>query len=143
MRVDETERRLHDLLRAAGVDPEAATLAATWNVFREFVHEPVETASDGVLVQGGVYRFYRPERYIFDFLRQVQEPGDDELEQLHCKFEFEPTPELRALGTFTEWWFLDEGRPLDDYLDEIRARPEFEAVVGLTPVRGRIFQEGT
>ncbi len=143
MRVDEAESRLHDLLRSAGVDPAAATLVATWSVFREFVHEPVETESDGVLVQGGVYDFYGPERYIFDFLRQVQEPGKDEYEQLHCEFEYEATPELRALGDFNEWWFPDQGRPLDDYLEDMRARPEFDAIARLTPIRGRVYQEGT
>src|SRR5438874_640639 len=98
MLISEAKTRLHDLLRNAGVDPRNPTLIETWAVFRSFVEEPVETRSDGILVQGGTYSFYGPERYIFDFVRQFEVVADDgehdHFEQLHCEFQFEPTASL-------------------------------------------------
>ncbi len=128
-----------------GFDPTTPTLRETWSVFRQFVREEVETRSDGVLVQAGTYSFHGPERYTFDFLRQFEvtcEDGEhDRYEQLHCRFEFEPTPELKALGWFNDWWFADGGSAVEPYLDLMQDRPEFIAVADLQPVEAKVEQE--
>ena len=143
MRVDDAEARLREMMRAASFDPDRPTLIQTWSVFGDFVAEPFDTESDGVLVQGGVYDFDGPERYYFDFVRQVQRHGEDEYVQIHCEFQFAITPELAALGEFNDWWFADEGRDAASFLTEMRARPEFEAVANLEPTAAAIYVEET
>jgi hypothetical protein len=145
MRIDEAEARLHSLLSDAGVDPRSPTFQETWTVFRSFATEPVETKSDGVLVQGAAHSFYGFERYTFDFVRQFEVvDGDgefDHYEQLHCEFCFDPAASVGELASFTEWWFADGGSSLDDFLDEIERRREFAAAVGAVALTGRVEQE--
>jgi hypothetical protein len=145
MQVDETEARLHTMLRDAGVDPSQPQVAATWSVFRSFMTEPVDSASDGVLVQAGIYDWDGPDRYVFDFLRQVEvldeDNEHDHYEQLHCEFQFEPSDQLRAFGTFEEWWFQGDEISLDAFMDAIEGRPEFAAVIELSPTAASVEQE--
>lgn len=141
--VDDADEHLRRVIRDSGGSLDAPDLIQVWDAFRSFLDVAFETDSDGVLVQGGVYSFGGPERYYFDFLRQLQHPGDDEYEQVHCEFQYEPTAALRGLGTFSEWWFSDDGQDLDEFLTRMRSRPEFAAVLPITPIEVAIYQDGT
>jgi hypothetical protein len=91
----------------SAVDADRPTFLATWDVFAQFATEAVDTASDGLLFESGVYRFTGSERFTVQFLRQFEvlyDDGDhDHFEQLRCEFLYEPTEELRALGSLTLW----------------------------------------
>ena len=141
--VEDAVEQLRNVIRDRGGSLDAPDLVAAWHAFRSFLDVDFETSSDGVLVQGGVYSFEGPEQYYFDFLRQLQRPDDDEFEQVHCEFLYEPTAALRGLGAFSEWWFSDGGQDLDAFLAQIRARPEFAAVLEMEPTEVRIYQEPT
>jgi hypothetical protein len=141
--IDEADRYLKAMLVRAGVDLAAPDLATTWRVFQEFVDVPVDTASDMVLFQTGVYHFYGPDQFILDFLRQF-EVEDDEgehgyFEQLHCESLYEPVPELRALGEFNRWDEEDDSRSA--FFRGIEARQEFVVPAAFTPVEVRIAQQ--
>jgi len=139
--IREAERRLHEMLRTAGIEPGQPVFRATWAVFREFSNEPVRTPSDGVLVEGGIYLL----RYCFALVRQFEvRSGDgefDHYEQLQISFEYQPTSELRSLGAFSAWWFADDGTAIDDFLDEIETRSEFLAVADRLPTRMTVGHE--
>ena len=143
MNVKHAEGTLRGMLAEGGIDLEQPALLETWRVFRTFAEQPIDSESDGILVQSGVYDEDDGERFVFDFLRQVQLPDDDEFLQIHCEFQFSPTPDLRELGVFEQWWFSDEGDSPSTYFDEIEARPEFRAVSMLTPTQGRVFADET
>ena len=143
MNVADAEETLRTMLVEARIDPEHLQLVPAWRVFRSFADQPVASESDGVLVQSGTYNWEDGERFVFDFLRQVQLPDDDEFVQIHCEFEFEPTPALRALGTFEEWWFRDDDGPLEAFLDDMESSAEFRAAKALTPTRARLYADET
>lgn len=145
MEISAAEARLRHALVESGVDPDNPTFLATWRVFKHFAAEAVETASDGLLFESGVYRFTGSERFTVDFLRQFEvlyEDGDhDYFEQLRCEFLYEPTEELRALGSLTLWCFPSDGESVADWCDEVERRVEFEWATRLAPSQATVSQE--
>ncbi len=144
---DDALERLRDLLREAGVnveDPSAADVQRAWGVMAVFVAEPVEDAEprdrdgDGILAQYGVFDWGDGEQFELDMTRQfsfVDEDGEySHMAQLQCTFCFEPTAELRALGSDDLWSF---GMPLDEFFENALVLPGFRGVRDLqpTPVR--------
>ena len=145
MQIASAEARLHQMLTESGINPDNPSFLATWRVFKQFATEEVETASDGLLFQAGVYRFTGSERFTVDFLRQFEilyDDGDhDHFEQLHCEFLYEPTDELRALGSFTLWCFPSDGESIADWCEEVENRIEFQWASKLAPTQATVAQE--
>ena len=133
------------MLIESGVDPDNPAFLETWRVFKQFATETVDTASDGLLFESGVYRFTGPERFTVHFTRQFEvlyEEGDhDHFEQLRCEFLYEPTEELRALGSLTLWCFPSDGESVADWCEEVEQTVEFEWAARLTPSQTEVSQE--
>lgn len=105
----------------------------------------MDSPTDGLLFESGVYRFTGSERFTVDFLCQfevVYEDGDhDHYEQLRCEFLYEPTDELRSLGSLTLWCFPSDGDSIDDWCKEVEDRVEFEWATRLVPSKATVSQE--
>lgn len=89
MQIADAETRLRQGLSETGVDPVDPSFLATWQVFKHFASDPVDSPTDGLLFESGVYRFTGPERFTVDFLRQFevyQDDDHDHYEQLRCEF---------------------------------------------------------
>lgn len=63
MEVTDAQRLFRQRLTEAGVDPSNPSFVATWEVFKLFTTEAVDTSNDGLLFESGVYRFTGPERF--------------------------------------------------------------------------------
>jgi hypothetical protein len=133
------------MLIESGFDPDNPAFLETWRVFKQFATETVDTASDGLLFESGLYRFTGPERFTVHFTRQFEvlyEDGDhDHFEQLRCEFLYEPTEELRALGSLTLWCFPSDGESVADWCEEVEHTVEFEWAARLTPSQTEVSQE--
>lgn len=138
------------MLKDAGVDAARPQLQDTWNVFKRFAALPVggvgpDPEDDLLLFQWDSYDWHdgKGERFNVDFLRQFtiySRRGDyDHMEQLHCTFFFEPTPELRALGSGDKW----SGGSLDAWFAQIEELPAFTVPkqAGVPLLESRIEQE--
>ena len=145
MRIKECERALREMLRAAGVDRSRPTPAAVWPVFKEFCRRPVETASDGILVETGGFSFDGAKHFHLTFTRQfevLRRDGDHAYyEQLQAEFQFQLSSDLEALGGSSARWFAGEDGPLDDYFAAIERSPGFVEVVDQAPASFRVRQE--
>src|SRR2546422_9589195 len=78
------------------------------------------------LFQWGTHDWHdgRGELFEVDFLRQFMiefESDYDHMEQLHCTFRFEPTEQLRFLGSGERWMSGDLGT----WLADVEASPVF------------------
>jgi hypothetical protein len=145
VQISAAEARLRHRLIESGVDPDNPTFLATWKVFTQFAREAVNTASDGLLFESGIYRFTGSERFTVHFTRQFEvlyDDGDhDHFEQLRCEFLYEPTEELRALGSLILWCFPSEGESIADWCEEAEHTVEFEWARELTPSQATASQE--
>src|ERR1700722_15658610 len=114
MRVAEGERTLKTMLTDAGVDIERPEPLDVWRTFKGFMAVFAEDAPwtesfrDAMLFEWGVYDWQdgKGERFQVDFTRQFSvylEDEYDHMEQLRCTFYFEPTEELRGLGSGDLW----------------------------------------
>ena len=139
--------RLREMLTQAGVDRERPEPLATWDVFRKFAAEEIdgiEPDDDGFLFSWGLSG--SAQRFQIGFLRQFSfytAAGEyDHMEQLRCTFDFEPTPELSALGKGDDWWFRSEPRrALNDWFEEAEAQSAFSVLRGgCRPVAAYIEQ---
>jgi hypothetical protein len=144
MRVDEARDRLAQMLTAAGIDPDCATLSEVWPVYQEFARTPVVDQDEvQILAQWGTYNFYiGRDTFTFDLTRQfiLEEDGEYAgMEQLGCTFLFEPTEELATLrGNMWSTKYPD----LDAFFAAVEAQPAFQRVVALgTPMKTQIRQE--
>jgi hypothetical protein len=123
--------------------PAAADAWTAYVAFADVAFEvPDEPDADGLLYQYGVYDFSGESRFHLGLVRQFALFDDDELMQFHCNLQFAATPELRALGRYDEWWFLDEGAPAV-WFERIRARPEWPLLTAQLPIAVDIDCEGT
>jgi hypothetical protein len=113
-----------------------------WETFKDFCKEPVEGEEDKeVLFECGVYDFTGEELFHFNFVRQFTVYEEDEysqMEQLHCKFLFKPTDELRSLEASE--WSMDYD-DIDDFFNHIENLQEFKIPFNLKPIKSEIFQE--
>lgn len=145
VQIADAEARLRQRLIEAGINLDNLTFLATWRVFKQFAIEAVDTASDGLLFQSGIYRFTGPERFTVGFLRQFEvlyENGDhDHFEQLSCEFLFVPTDEVRALGSHTLWCFPSDGESIADWCEEVEGSIEFQSAARLMPSQATVLQE--
>ena len=108
-----------------------------WTVFKAFATVPFITESDGILVQWGVYDRYVKadgkwvrdgEQFTFDFLRQLQEPGEDEYLQIYCRFVYAVNETLRGHGRDHDWWFTTYTLPQDEFFAKIEGLAVFQDV---------------
>jgi hypothetical protein len=105
-------RRPSDLARTLRSDTQRAAAAgsispaAAWEVYKRYPRVSC-FADNGWLVQFGVHSFSGPERFHFSLVRQTNslEHWNDELHQVELLLLHEPTPALRALGTWSRWSF--------------------------------------
>jgi len=65
--------------------------------------------------------------------RQFGLRGSDEYLQFHWDLQYLPSPRLQALGSHSEWWFPDDGRPLPEWIDAIGQRPEWPVLESALP----------
>ncbi len=145
VQIADAETRLRQRLSEAGVAPGDRSFLATWEVFKQFAADSVDSPTDGLLFESGVYRFTGPERFTVHFLRQFEvayEDGDhDHYEQLRCEFLYEPTDELRSLGSLNLWCFPSDGDSIADWFKEVEDRVEFEWATRLVPSKATVSQE--
>ena len=145
MQIAAAAARLRQRLIEPGINPNNPTFLGAWQVFKQFAAEAVDTASDGLLFQSGVYRFTGSERLTVSFLRQFEllyDDGDhDHFEQLSCEFLYEPTDELRAIGSFTLWCFPSDGESVADWCEAVENRIEFQWASRLVPSQAAVAQE--
>ena len=142
------KRVLARMLREAGVDPDRPqSISVTWEVFKRFMNLPSDAVgpdADGFLYQSGTFRFYGPEEFYVDFVRQFGfgSGGEhDHYEQLHCEFRFAPTDATRAFGQHSQWWFPDSGSDSGLFIGMVEGRPEFAALRDAPPLAVAIHQE--
>lgn len=100
--------------------------------------EPAEQDGDLVLAQFGTYDCGEEERFELDLTRQfsfVDASGEyDHMAQLNCTFVFEPTHELREVGSGSVW---SGNKPMGEFFREALALPGFSLVHErrLAPIR--------
>ncbi len=147
----EAEATLKGMLAEAGASLDRPSVDEAWPVWRRFAEidaEDVAPDDDGLLFEWGTYAFNDGQFMFgltrqFSFYRSTKYGGEyDHMEQLHCMLFFEPTDELRALGSGEmDWWFRWEG-DLDAWLDKIEEHPAHSAArrAGI-PLRVRLAQE--
>ncbi|MFD2212103.1 hypothetical protein [Metabacillus endolithicus] len=113
-----------------------------WEAFKAFSIELVEGEEEReILFQCGVYNFTGEKLFHFDFVRQFSvylEGEYSHLEQLHCEFLFKPTKELKKLKV--EEWSMDYV-DIDEFFKHIESLKEFNAPLGLIPIKLEIYQE--
>jgi hypothetical protein len=133
------------MLIAAGVDLTRATVDDVLPVFKDFVRLPVDSASDGVLFEAGVFDFDGTDEFLLSFTRQLElvdaHGRHERFEQLQCTHQFEVDAGLRRLGDVEEWWFAGDARRLDAYFETIEQHSTFVALRGRRPLRFRVVQE--
>ncbi|MFX1538539.1 MAG: hypothetical protein ACFFDI_30475 [Promethearchaeota archaeon] len=138
MHVTEAESRLIKLLGAEGFDASNPAPRKAWDVFKQFVTEPVECDNDGVLFQVGCY----DGRCCFDFVRQFSinnENGEySHMEQLHIEFTCEPTQQL--IGLEKNLWAYDF-QSLEDYFEKVESLEEFQKALLHSPWQCEVYQE--
>lgn len=124
------------------IGEDADDIKKVWETFKDFCKEPVEGEEDKeILFESGVYDFTGEELFHFDFVRQFTVYEEDEyshMEQLHCKFLFKKTDELRSLEVSE--WSMDYD-DIDDFLNHIENLQEFKIPLNLKPIKSEIYQE--
>lgn len=134
-------------VRGAGVRVGSLTASSAWALFVSFLDVPFdvpeEPDSDGVLYQFGIYDFSGEPRFHFDLTMQFVVPDDDEYAQFHCDLQYLPTPQLRGLGSHSEWWWPDDGPDLRVWVDAINQRPEWAILKSMKPTVVEISCDGT
>lgn len=145
MRIADIEKRFRRKLKQSGIDLVRPILPATWEVFKGFAGETVDSASDGLLFESGTYRFTGTEQFTVSLVRQfevVDDAGDHEhYVHLRCEFLYEPTDELRSHGSFNLWCFPSDGDSIGEWVDGVESRIEFQSAVRLVPVSVTVSQE--
>lgn len=122
-----------EMLTEAGIEPTEAMLSQIWPVFKAFAWLPVHDEDEvQILVQWGTYDFYiGRDTFQFDLTRQfiVNEDGEyGWMEQLGCRFFFEPTPDVATL--VGNMWSMDYA-DLDAYFAAVEQQPAFIQAVAL------------
>ena len=101
--------------------------------------------SDGLLYQFGLFKFSGDERFHLDLVRQFEVLDGDEHDhymQFHCELIFDPTPEMRTLGRFHDWYFYSGDSPGPaGWLASIRGRQEWTVLPRAQPLEVRVSQE--
>jgi len=64
----------------------------------------------------------------------------DHFEQLCCDFEFEPTAEVRAFGSFERWCYPNDA-DTEKFFAEVEGRSQFRFAIGTSPLSARVEQE--
>ncbi|WP_448316031.1 hypothetical protein [Streptomyces sp. CO7] len=148
--IDEAMGLLEAEVRAERQAGSCLDLEAAWAAFLRFGRQLFDVSDapdgDGLLFQYGTYSFEGPPAFTVDLARQFEvfdAVGDHaEYVQLHCEVRFAPEPALKAVGSFTSWFFHDDGQDLDAWAREVTARPAWAMVCARTPAEVRVYQEG-
>jgi hypothetical protein len=141
MMVQKAEETIRKMLAQAGIDLNNPDPLRIWDVFKDFVQEPVECADDGVWFQCGQFDFTGRNLYYLDFVRQFTieaEQEYDHMEQLHCEFTCEPKKELVALET--NLWAYDF-RSLAEFFEKVENLSEFQMATKAGGYKCEIYQE--
>lgn len=131
---------LHERLQAAGVDPQAMTVAQFWPVWKAFAGEDFgfnrDEDADGFLVEYHVPSskgFTEPPK--MNFVRQFTYDDDaglyHHMEQMYCAFCFNGLLDDPEVASVILWSF---GMPLDGYFAQVEALPVFRAALANAPV---------
>lgn len=141
MEVDQAENRLRQLLSVSSFDFDAPNPMLGWQVFKDFVQEPVVTFDDGVLFQAGVYEFTGSEQFHFDFTRQfsIHDAKDeyDHMEQLSLLFLCDPNEKLRQIKT-NRWAY--DFPSLEAFFAEVESMDAFQSAMTINQWRCRVSQ---
>jgi hypothetical protein len=145
MLVTNAEQTLLGFLRDEGQEPGSLEPSRAWRAFRRFMNVPVTgVAEDAMLYEYMIATFSGPRRFVLSLCRQfdLDEGEEEALIQLRCDVAYEPTPALKALGKYNQWWSEGDGeRPISEVLDAIERRPEWAVIAGHVPVRSAVYQE--
>lgn len=141
--VGQTENDLLRRLERAGIDLKTATVPRVWAVFKDFARVDVAACPElELLVEWGVYDFYLGrDTFQLGFVRQFSMEEDGEyagMEQLHCVFFFEPTPDLARLHG--NMWSFNYPDP-DSFFVAVEALEAFKLASGPhIPIEVRVMQ---
>jgi len=141
--VARTEHYLLQQLEHAGINLQTVTVVQLWEAFKDFAHVDVTDCPElELLVEWGVYNFHLGrDTFQLGFVRQFSMEEDGEyagMEQLHCIFFFEPTPELELLQG-NMWSF--NYPTLDSFFAEVEMRDAFKlASTTYRPIEVRVMQ---
>jgi hypothetical protein len=141
--IGEAEAVLRNMFASARVELPAADLRPIWSVFKEFCRTvKVNTPSDIVLFEIGVFNFFGAEQFHLHFVRQFAHPEEDDEEepiQLDCVWLYDPVDELRGLGRWNRWSVQDPS--LEAFFATVEGQPYLDTANRYRPVEVKLFQE--
>jgi hypothetical protein len=153
------ENTLKQMLTDAGLDLALLPLDKAWDVFIAFCQIPIDTRSDGVIVQWGPHKIvarelkvspyfeYEHVGFYFSVLRQFDDVDDTEYEQLEIKWVFPRDAELDAIKLGNSDWCFAEGFPdkedMGAFLNAQQDTPLYQALLQRSPLSSRVYQENT
>jgi|tagenome__1003787_1003787.scaffolds.fasta_scaffold19409635_2 hypothetical protein len=121
-----------ELRKRLGGAPEQLTPRETFKIMCDFyANERADGAKldedgDMLLYQWGVYNFSTPETFRLGLTRQFMAHGEDKPSQLHLTFHYNPSDELRNVGSSNLWCRSPGDLPkFQQYID---SSPAFQAV---------------
>ncbi|GAB2822546.1 hypothetical protein GCM10022221_20680 [Actinocorallia aurea] len=133
---------LEDLRREVGSAEADVRVSAdhAWQAFLRFARVRYNVAelpdADGLLFQFGTHALSGTRAFVLNFTRQFEitdAAGEhDHYLQVQCELEYEPTPSLEGLGTFSSWFFHDSGEGVEDWRESLRNSPMWGEVDRLT-----------
>lgn len=129
-------------------NPQTATVLDASQVWRSFVEfRPAGWPARDTLVacEYGVFPFTGAPRFTVGLVREVA-PARRLVTtargaRLSCELLYEATEDLQALGTGLARWTGGSAVDVDQWLTELRARPEWEALDGHRPLATRSWLE--
>ena len=145
--------KLREMIRDAGQSPDSLNLGISWDVFIEFCNIPIDTESDGVIVQWGPeynYTHSREREHVGFYYSVLRQFDDDnmEFEQLELCWYFARDEALDQFELANSGWCFAKGDPdehcdVTAFLRKQRQTKLFQIVSQRSPIRTRISQENT
>jgi hypothetical protein len=141
---EESELRLLQMLREAGVDEARPNPAAAWEVFKRFAALPVECARDYLIFQVGDGHPEHGSDGYFDYTREFEmrgASGDEPVwfEQVHIEFKV-PPPLRLGVGTVTR--FSDDFPDYEAFFAAVEQMPAFRAGLGFAGFVLSVYHTG-
>ena len=146
MQIEDSEAALRAFTKERGIDVEAPTsaivAASVWLSFYEQVRamgtvEDPDAWPDTLLFEFGTIAAlpgHYEAHFVINFTRQfisAEGEDDDAMSQLIWMMEYEPTEDLKALGSYTEW--CDTINALGPFKKSVLGSSALSAVANYTP----------
>jgi hypothetical protein len=144
MKAQDAEREFRAFLMHRGTPFEALDAQDGLNAMMAFYREvradglQFEKDEDMLLFQCGCYEQPDGLAFVLDITRQliVDEPEEGSIWQLHLSFYFNPTDELRSLGSIERWCESPDALP--SFASFVTNHPIVAAVASHSPQRKRL-----